>query len=494
MTAMKVDTIPAPAAPAPLATAPGVLPATPIPAPAAARTVWGLDTSQLHSRFWASRGIQVVRQGQASELVRHAELYLLAPADTMTIFRLVTVVEQLAWLGSDLMVLRLTDTRDRGYREIVETGPGDRLIRFRRMYSGSGHRVALTPERDVARLWQTAPTPREGWRLLRAKIPRRHRWTMSISGRVYNDTDEQERAAFIRDLVETWRHPDATIHDIRPVAAGAWALSDDAADPKARITGPLWIGAGRYLPAGASAVGPAVMWDDASARPVPEEVRWLELQPSAPPAFARPRSKAPAARALKRGFDIVFALLALLLTVPLYPFIALAIVLEDPGPVFFVHKRETMGGKVFGCIKFRSMRKNADDIKRQLKDKNRADGPQFYIPDDPRLTRVGSFLRACQLDEVPQFLNVLLGQMSIVGPRPSPYEENQYCPPWREARLSVRPGVTGLWQVKRTRAAGTDFQEWIRYDIEYVENHSFLLDMYIIWKTIQVVIRGVLRS
>jgi hypothetical protein len=96
------------------------------------------------------------------------------------------------------------------------------------------------------------------------------------------------------------------------------------------------------------------------------------------------------------------------------------------------------------------MKRNADQIKQQIKAQNKADGPQFYIPNDPRLTRVGAILRACQIDEIPQFINVLLGHMSVVGPRPSPYEENQYCPPWREARLSVRPGITGLWQIKRT--------------------------------------------
>src|SRR5207248_7868201 len=103
-------------------------------------------------------------------------------------------------------------------------------------------------------------------------------------------------------------------------------------------------------------------------------------------------------------------------------------------------------------------------------------GPQFYIEWDVRVTKVGRFLRQTRLDELPQFFNVLRGQMSVVGPRPSPFKENQFCPAWREARLSVRPGITGLWQVKRTRTVGLDFQEWIKYDIEYVENASFSLD------------------
>jgi lipopolysaccharide/colanic/teichoic acid biosynthesis glycosyltransferase len=120
---------------------------------------------------------------------------------------------------------------------------------------------------------------------------------------------------------------------------------------------------------------------------------------------------------------------------------------------------------------------------------NQADGPQFYIENDPRLTRVGKVLRRYNLDELPQFVNVLLRDMSVVGPRPSPRHENQYCPPWREARLSVRPGITGLWQIRRTRRTGNDFQEWIKYDLEYVENRCWQLDLAILYKTIGMMIR-----
>jgi lipopolysaccharide/colanic/teichoic acid biosynthesis glycosyltransferase len=172
----------------------------------------------------------------------------------------------------------------------------------------------------------------------------------------------------------------------------------------------------------------------------------------------------------------------------------LAIWLEDGRPFFFGHMRETRGGREFPCIKFRSMRKDAEKIKAQLKKTNQADGPQFFMENDPRLTRAGKFLRKYNLDELPQFWNVLTGDMSIVGPRPSPHKENQYCPPWREARLSVRPGVTGLWQVKRTRKAGSDFQEWIRYDLEYVEKRSFWMDMQIIWQTVANILGKVSKS
>ena len=119
---------------------------------------------------------------------------------------------------------------------------------------------------------------------------------------------------------------------------------------------------------------------------------------------------------------------------------------------------------------------------------HQADGPQFFIENDPRVTRVGRVIRKLQIDELPQFLNVLAGHMSVVGPRPSPYKENQYCPPWREARLSVRPGVTGLWQVSRTRRKGLDFQEWIRYDLSYVSSASWSLDLRILWRTVRVLL------
>jgi lipopolysaccharide/colanic/teichoic acid biosynthesis glycosyltransferase len=112
------------------------------------------------------------------------------------------------------------------------------------------------------------------------------------------------------------------------------------------------------------------------------------------------------------------------------------------------------------------------------------DGPHFKVDRDPRVTRVGRFLRATNLDEIPQLLNVLLGQMSLVGPRPSPFRENQICVPWREARLSVRPGVTGLWQVCRHDRSAGDFHQWIEYDLLYVQHLSCWLDLKILAATI----------
>ncbi len=218
-------------------------------------------------------------------------------------------------------------------------------------------------------------------------------------------------------------------------------------------------------------------------------MRWPDIEPTPlDPGAARPPG-APRVPG-KRLFDVVFASAALLLTLPLYPLVALAVLLEDGRPIFFAHRRESRGGREFPCLKFRSMRKDADAMKSRIAAANQADGPQFFVDRDPRVTRVGRVLRKFHVDELPQFLNVLAGHMSIVGPRPSPYGENQYCPAWRAARLSVRPGVTGLWQVSRTRRKGLDFQEWIRFDLEYVARASWKLDLAIIARTIALVARG----
>jgi lipopolysaccharide/colanic/teichoic acid biosynthesis glycosyltransferase len=189
--------------------------------------------------------------------------------------------------------------------------------------------------------------------------------------------------------------------------------------------------------------------------------------------------------------DVAGSLVALACSVPLFPLIALAVKLNSPGgPIFYGAVRQGRGGRNFRCWKFRTMMPNADAIQAKLRAKNDVDGPQFKMRDDPRIHRVGRILRKLNLDELPQFWNVLVGQMSIVGPRPSPEKENQMCPAWREARLSVRPGITGLWQVMRTRRQGQDFQEWIRFDLEYVRHGGWLLDLRIILKTILVILTG----
>ena len=192
----------------------------------------------------------------------------------------------------------------------------------------------------------------------------------------------------------------------------------------------------------------------------------------------------------KRIADVVAAAIVLVLFTPVVPVIALVIKLTSPGPVFFKDNRQGLYGKMFNCLKFRTMIIGADEIQNKLRVINKVDGPQFKLPDDPRISVVGRFLRDTYIDEIPQFFNVLLGQMSVVGPRPSPESENTSCPTWRDARLSVKPGITGLWQICRTRQPMKDFQEWIHYDIKYVKNLSLKTDLWICWQTAKKIVKN----
>lgn len=459
------------------------------------RTVFGLDPLQLHARYWAALGVQVVRQGEPSQIIKHAELFLLTDPRSLPLFKLGTVVDSLNWLKPLLVFVRLHDTRHNDYREIVVTAEDDRFQRFHRIYDSPGRlaRMVLTPEREIAQLWQRVPDPLTGWKRLRKFIPRAERLTLSIEGQVYDRTSDRDMAAFLHDLVRDWKRPDSTVSRAQRSNGLVWRDPTARIETTARLIGPVWVGAGRSIDAGQTIVGPAIVWDAPQARPKPEALQWLMIEPTEPPADASPKPIAPIDRAFKRLFDIVFSVVALAFSLPLLPFIMLAIWLEDGRPFLYGHKRETLGGREFRCWKFRSMFNNSDELTRKLiaEGRNLGDGGRVFIdPEtDPRVTRVGRFLRKYNLDELPQFWNVLVGDMSVVGPRPSPHKENQYCPAWREARLSVRPGITGLWQTRRTRRAGHDFQEWIKYDIEYVENMSPLLDLKIIWRTIMQIVR-----
>jgi lipopolysaccharide/colanic/teichoic acid biosynthesis glycosyltransferase len=188
--------------------------------------------------------------------------------------------------------------------------------------------------------------------------------------------------------------------------------------------------------------------------------------------------------ALKRAFDVAAAAIGLLVLLPLLAVIAAAVWLESRGPIFFGDQREGMGGRAFGCWKFRTMFTGAHLAQLHLNGLDQTDGPHFKVDRDPRVTKVGRILRALNVDELPQLFNVLVGQMSLVGPRPSPFRENQVCVPWREARLSVRPGITGFWQVCRHNRSAGDFHQWIEYDLLYVQHLSLWLDLKILAATL----------
>jgi lipopolysaccharide/colanic/teichoic acid biosynthesis glycosyltransferase len=453
-------------------------------------TVWGLSPDELHDHFWAARGVAVVRLGEPKDLPRDAELYLLTDARTLTIFRLAPLMDTLNWVRPSVLFVRLAARHDVDYRETVVTDDADQFIRFRRVYGNvlpQLARMALTRDIRIAHAWQRSADSRVAWRRLRRESRAAGREAATVLGRAYDRSSDSDAARFLSDLTRFWKQPLATVSGIRQVARDVWSHGGEL-DPSIQCIGPVWIGAGRQLKPASTVLGPAILWDAPDCRPESTGVKWSELEPAEVLAIVRRRRSARAAHTPpgKRLFDIAFAAAVLLFTLPLYPLVMLAIWIEDGRPFFFAHKRETLGGREFGCIKFRSMRKDAEQIKAALVAANQADGPQFYMSHDPRLTRVGHFIRKTNIDELPQFINVLLGHMSVVGPRPSPRAENQFSPAWREARLSVRAGVTGLWQVSRTRQPGLDFQEWIRFDLEYVQRISWRLDLSIIFRTLRV--------
>ncbi|MBN1491834.1 MAG: sugar transferase [Phycisphaerae bacterium] len=282
----------------------------------------------------------------------------------------------------------------------------------------------------------------------------------------------------------------------------------------ATVIGPTVVGAGSRIGAGA-VVAQSVLSGDAVV--LPGGAVWQEVVcgeagiasqrhgepsvPSVPRPISRPSSNErvmahpwqasqdalPAKRlqlVIKRVMDCVLSGLAIIVLAPLLGIVAAAVRISSPGPAFFAHRREQRGGKEFHCWKFRTMVANAHLLQRELYEHNEVDGPQFSLTDDPRVTRLGRWLRATNIDELPQLFNVFLGHMSLVGPRPSPFRENQICVPWRRARLSVRPGITGLWQVCRSDRSEGDFHQWIFCDMMYVRHFSLCLDLKILLATV----------
>jgi exopolysaccharide biosynthesis polyprenyl glycosylphosphotransferase len=191
---------------------------------------------------------------------------------------------------------------------------------------------------------------------------------------------------------------------------------------------------------------------------------------------------------MKRIVDIALSLIGLVAVLPVFLIVALAIKIDSRGPVFFKQLRVGKNGSFFYMYKFRSMVANAEELKEKLFSINEATGPVFKIKKDPRVTRVGAFIRKYSIDELPQLINVLRGDMSLIGPRPPlPNEVEQYSDyHWR--RLDVKPGITGLWQV--SGRSNLSFDEWVNLDIYYIENWSISLDIKILLNTIPAVLKG----
>ncbi|MFA5329743.1 MAG: sugar transferase [Prolixibacteraceae bacterium] len=189
----------------------------------------------------------------------------------------------------------------------------------------------------------------------------------------------------------------------------------------------------------------------------------------------------------KALLDFVISIVVLLLLSPAMIFIASLIKL-DGGPVFFLQKRTGLNGRHFYCYKFRTMIVNAESLQKNLMDKNEQAGPVFKIKNDPRVTKIGRFLRKTSLDELPQFINVLRGDMAIVGPRPPiPSEVKQYKR-WQQRRLSMKPGITCIWQVSGRN--NIPFDQWMKMDMQYIDTWSLKLDFIILLKTVRVVFTG----
>lgn len=192
---------------------------------------------------------------------------------------------------------------------------------------------------------------------------------------------------------------------------------------------------------------------------------------------------------VKRGIDATTSMLGLVILSPLFFVVGLLIKLASPGPILYPWDVIGLGGRPFRGYKFRTMICNADEIKIKLMDRNEMQGPVFKMTDDPRITPVGRFLRKYSIDELPQLWSVLIGDMSLVGPRPAgPHEWERY-EPWQRRKLSVTPGITCLWQVSG-RNKITDFNEWVRLDLEYIDNWSLWLDIKILMRTALIVLRG----
>jgi exopolysaccharide biosynthesis polyprenyl glycosylphosphotransferase len=190
----------------------------------------------------------------------------------------------------------------------------------------------------------------------------------------------------------------------------------------------------------------------------------------------------------KRCFDIVLSCIALIIVSPVMAITALLIKLDSRGPIIYRQRRIGKNGKFFNMLKFRSMVTNAEAMLSDLEDKNEVHGIAFKMKNDPRVTKIGKFIRKYSIDELPQLINVLKGDMSLVGPRPPlPYEVEKYGN-WEWRRLEVLPGITGLWQV--SGRSNLSFQQWMNLDIYYIENWSLGLDLKIILKTIPVVLKG----
>ncbi len=455
-----------------------------------ATRIWGLDVRNLHSAWWASRGVACIRRGDNVEIPRSAELFLLLEQTQLVVFDLQSIISQITWNPVVPISLRVVDRSSDAYREqVVLDSMGD-VVGIRRAYTPDekvSYRLVITAQREVAEEWAKAKSRRSGWIAIRNKASARFSGRRVV-GHTYDSNLADDEKKLLLHLTANWNDPSRVISGIREVEPGVFAPESLEISSDTKFIGPVWLGFGARQ--NLLEVGPACIVDrEDSPESTIRSRRIDEIMPATESRSLRLFPRKSLYGVTKRAFDFFVAAICLIIFLPILALVALAVVIDDGFPVFFGHVRQQRGGDEFKCWKFRTMRRNAESMVEELRAMNKADGPQVFIENDPRVTRVGRFLRASQLDELPQLFNVLKGEMSIVGPRPSPDRENQICPAWRELRLSVRPGITGLWQVSRTRESGLDFQEWVRFDLDYVRSASLRLDFRIILDTVIMIVR-----
>ena len=194
----------------------------------------------------------------------------------------------------------------------------------------------------------------------------------------------------------------------------------------------------------------------------------------------------------KRGIDIICSLVGMILLSPIFLIVIILIKLESNGPIIFKQKRVGQDEKEFYMYKFRSMVVNAEEIKKKLQEQNEMSGPMFKMKNDPRITKIGKFIRKTSIDELPQLVNVLKGEMSLVGPRPSLPSEVIEFEPWMKKRFDVKPGLTCYWQVMGRN--NIDFEDWMKLDCRYVDERNLIVDIKLIFKTVFVLFGDVNAS
>ena len=447
--------------------------------------LWGLEVQSIYNAWWRSKGVQVVGRGSEFTPDPGAEAFLLVPRSLLVIFDLKPVVGNLVWSIEPFLRLTVVERNADRYREEIRRGTNGAIIGVERHYDYeelSRANVTLTGELGLARRWASGLwTPEERSPLGIAEMARRE--SIELAGQIFHQGRPDDEKSLLTWLVATWDDPSSVIVGIEKASEGVFVPFGSGPMEDVTIVPPAWIGFQQETIRNSVIAGPEFVSD---TTPSPPRIVGLRTIREVPIPGRRHRSNLPRGTFYgigKRIFDLIGSIFAMVILSPLYLIIAILIYHFDGKPIFFQHERQGRGGRNFQCLKFRTMRTDAESMIKNLDSLDRSDGPQIYIEDDPRVTGIGRFLRWTSLDELPQFWNVFRGHMSIVGPRPSPERENQFCPAWREARLSVRPGITGLWQIRRTRAPGRDFQEWIRYDLEYVRRASWLLDTQIVLKT-----------